>query len=119
MQGDMHEFSITQRIPESTLIEAEKNNGRRISVLGVKLGKTRRVKPDSLELRLRAVRRGTVAKKARMEIKRLELTVGRSECGHTFSVQKNELFCPSCGIDSGVTICVAMPYTVLKGREKS
>jgi len=33
----MYELSITQRILESALTEAEKDNGRRISVLGVTL----------------------------------------------------------------------------------
>ena len=93
----MHGFSIAQNILETALTEAGKHNGKRVCALGVKLGKASHIEPDSLEFCLRAVARGTIAEKARIEIKPLEPTAKCRECGHTFSVQGNELFCPSCG----------------------
>lgn len=93
----MHEFLIAQSILERALTEAEKHNGKRICALGVKLGKASHIEPESLDFCLRAVARGTIAEKARMEIESMEPTARCRECGHTFSVQGNELSCPNCG----------------------
>ena len=92
----MHEFSIAEDILEKALTEAEKYEVKRICALGVKLGKASHIEPDSLEFCLRAVAKGTIAEKASIEIKPLESTARCRECGHTFPVQDNELFCPSC-----------------------
>ncbi len=63
---------MTQDILEKALIEAEKHEGKCICALGVKLGKASHIEPDSLEFCLRAVAGGTIAEKARIEIKPLE-----------------------------------------------
>lgn len=68
----MHEFSIAQGILETALTEAEKNNGKRICALRVKLGRASHIEPNSLEFCLRAVAKGTIAENARVEIKSSE-----------------------------------------------
>jgi len=92
----MHEFSIAQGILETALTEAEKNNGKCICALGVKLGRASHIEPDSLEFCLRAAAKGTIAEKARIEIKPSEPTARCKECGPTFLAQGNELFCGVC-----------------------
>ena len=96
----MHEFSIAQGILETALTEAEKNNGKRICALGVKLGRASHIEPDSLEFCLRAAAKGTIAEKARIEIKPSEPTARCKECGHTFSAQGDGLSCSNCGSEN-------------------
>ena len=93
----MHQFSIAQNIIDLALAEAEKNNGKRICSLAIKLGKASHIEPESMELCLRAAAQGTIAEQAEIEIKPLALTARCRECGHTAAAQDNELLCSGCG----------------------
>jgi len=93
----MHEFAIAQSILERALAEAEKNEAKRICVLGVKLGKDSHITPDSLEFCLKAVAKGTIAEEAKIEIEPLALMLKCRQCGLTFSPQEEAHSCSNCG----------------------
>jgi len=94
----MHEFAIAQNILERALAEAEKNEGKKILAVGVKLGKASHITPDSLELCFKAVAKGTIAEEAKVEVEPLELKARCRKCGQEFFAgdDHHRLICP-CG----------------------
>ena len=96
MEDTMHEYSIAKSIIETALAETEKQNGKRIATLSVKLSKLSHITPDTLEFCLTAAATGTIAEKAMVAIETFDPTVRCRECGHSFSFHDNEPFCPQC-----------------------
>ena len=96
MGGAMHEFSLAKNIVGTALAETKKHNEKRIATLNVKLSNLSHITPDNLEFCLTAAATGTAAEKAKIEIETFDPTVLCQECGHTFSFQKSEPFCPQC-----------------------
>ena len=92
----MHEFSLAKDIVETALAETKKHNGKHIATLNVKLSNLSHITPDNLEFCLTAAATGTAAEKAKIEIETFDPTVLCQECGHTFTFQKSEPFCPQC-----------------------
>jgi len=91
----MHEFSIAKGIIETALAEAEKNNGKVIRTLTVKLSKSSHITSGSMKFCLRAAA-GTIAEKARIEIELFEPIVRCRDCGHVSLLQYDKPFCPEC-----------------------
>ncbi len=92
----MHEFSLAKNIVETALAETKKQDGKRIDTLNVKLSNLSHITPDNLEFCLMAAAKGTIAEKTKIKIETFDPTVSCQECGHTFTFQKNEPFCPKC-----------------------
>lgn len=94
----MHEFAIAQSLLDRALAEAEKNEGKKILSVGVKLGTASHITPDSLELCFKAVAKGTIAEEAKVEVEPLELKARCRRCGTEFiaSDDHHRLVCP-CG----------------------
>ena len=92
----MHEFSLAKSIVETALAETKKNNGKCIGTLNVKLSNLSHITPDNLEFCLTAAATGTIAEKTRIKIETFDPTVSCQDCGHTFTFQKSEPFCPKC-----------------------
>lgn len=92
----MHEFSLAKSIVETALIETKKQDGKRIDTLNVKLSNLSHITPDNLEFCLTAAAKGTIAEKTKIKIETFDPTVSCQDCGHTFTFQKSEPFCPEC-----------------------
>jgi len=92
----MHEFSLAKSIVETALIETKKQDGKRIDTLNVKLSNLSHITPDNLEFCLTAAAKGTIAEKTKIKIETFDPTVHCQDCGHTFTFQKSEPFCPEC-----------------------
>ena len=92
----MHEFSLAKSIVETALAETKKQNGKRIDTLNVKLSNLSHITPDNMEFCLMAAATGTIAEKTKINIETFDPTVSCQNCGHTFTFQKNEPFCPEC-----------------------
>ena len=92
----MHGFAIAESIIRTALMEAEKHQGKSISVLCIKLGKSDHFEPESLELCLKAAAKGTIAENAKIEITPLEPMVRCRKCGNKFTLQSQESVCPGC-----------------------
>lgn len=92
----MHEFSLAKSIVGTALAETKKHNGKHIATLNVKLSNLSHITPDNLEFCLTAAATGTAAEKTKIKIETFDPTVSCQECGHTFSFEKSEPFCPQC-----------------------
>lgn len=86
----MHELSLASAIVDTVERHAD---GAPVAVITLRLGALRQVVPESLELYLEIVGRGTVCEGARLE---LELVAGRLACcGEEW--QPPSFRCPRCG----------------------
>ena len=92
----MHEFSLAKSIVETALAETQKHNGKCIDTLNVKLSNLSHITPDNMEFCLMAATKGTIAEKTKIKIETFDPTVRCQDCGHTFTFQKSEPFCPKC-----------------------
>ena len=94
----MHEFAIAQNLLERALAEAEKNEGKKILAVGVRLGKASHLTPDSIEFCFKAVAKGSIAEDAKVDVELLELKARCRKCGQEFLAgdDHHRLTCP-CG----------------------
>ncbi len=92
----MHEFALAKDIVETALAETKKHNGKRIDTLNVKLSNLSHLTPDNLEFCLTAAANGTIAEKTKIKIETFDPKVSCQDCGHTFTFQESEPFCPQC-----------------------
>jgi len=92
----MHEFSIAKGIIETALAETEKQNGKCVINLNVKLSRLSHITPDSLEFCLTAAATGTIAEKTKIKIESFDPAVQCQECGHKFDFHESKPYCPQC-----------------------
>lgn len=70
----MHELSIAQNVLEIVLAEAEKNKGKKVKGVYLKLGEGSAIEPDSLIFCFELVSKGTIAEEAEIHIERVKGT---------------------------------------------
>lgn len=68
----MHEFSIAQNILGIVLAEAERNEGKKVKSIYLKLGEKSHIEPESLLFCLEVVSKGTIAEEAKVYIERIK-----------------------------------------------
>ncbi len=90
----MHELSLSSAIVNTVVKHA---NGRRVTVVELRVGKLRQVVPDTLEFYFEFVARDTVCEGARLEQQvidaRLRMYRG---CGHEWEIEIPAFRCPEC-----------------------
>jgi len=89
----MHELSISGAIVDTAIKHAD---GRKVSVVNVRIGHLRQAIPKSLHFYWEIVTRETLAEGARLE---LEIVPGRlrcKACNHDWSVDAPAFRCPQC-----------------------
>jgi hydrogenase nickel incorporation protein HypA/HybF len=88
----MHELSIASAIVDTAVAHAD---GRRVSVVSVRIGHLRQAIPSSLHFYFEICTRETIADGARLE---LEVVPGRLRCacGHEWEVDMPAFRCPQC-----------------------
>ncbi|MBA2522740.1 MAG: hydrogenase maturation nickel metallochaperone HypA [Solirubrobacterales bacterium] len=103
----MHELSVSSAIVDTAVRHAD---GRKISVVSLRLGKLRQVVPNSLSFYFEIVGRDTVCEGARLELEMVDALMKCVSCAHEWdpapqpehgSVVGEELFlpqfrCPEC-----------------------
>ncbi len=67
----MHEIGIAQELIETALAEAKKHQGKRILSLYVNLGEGSDIEPESLDLCLNVMAKGTLAEEAQFKINKV------------------------------------------------
>ena len=75
----MHELSVSSAIVDTVLRHAD---GRRVSVVSLRLGKLRQVVPDSLSFYFEIVGRDTLCEGARLELEMIDALMSCGACGH-------------------------------------
>ena len=90
----MHELSLSSAIVNTVVKHAE---GRRVTVVSVRVGQLRQVVPDTLEFYFGFVARDTVCEGARLEQELVPAALRCGDCDHTWEVDFPVFRCPACG----------------------
>ena len=89
----MHELSLSSAIVGTVVKHAE---GRRVTVVSLRVGRLRQVVPDTLEFYFEFVAKGTVCEGARLEQELLEARLRCESCEHEWSIETPAFRCPIC-----------------------
>jgi len=90
----VHELSLSSAIVATVVKHAE---GRRVSVVSLRVGRLRQVVPDTLEFYFDFVAKGTVCEGAKLEQELLEARLRCDACDHEWSIEIPAFRCPICG----------------------
>lgn len=90
----MHEFSIASAVVATAVKHAD---GRRVTVVSVRLGALRQVVPDALAFAFEIVSRETLCEGARLEWENVPARVRCTPCDRTSTLERLPLRCPHCG----------------------
>ena len=89
----MHELSLSSAIVNTVVKHAD---GRRVTVVELRVGKLRQVIPDTLAFYFEFVARGTVCEGARLEQELVDARLACNECGHEWEIEIPAFRCPEC-----------------------
>jgi hydrogenase nickel incorporation protein HypA/HybF len=104
----VHELSLSSAIVNTAAKHAD---GRRVSVVNVRVGRLRQVIPETLDFYFEFVARDTVCEGARLELEVLEATLECHPCGTVWEIEIPAFRCPTCG-GSDVTIASGNEFEV-------
>ncbi|MEJ2695802.1 MAG: hydrogenase maturation nickel metallochaperone HypA [Candidatus Sulfobium sp.] len=105
----MHEASIALSLLEIAAGECNKSGYGRIDSINVKVGRASGVMPDALLFAFDAIKEGSIARNAVLQIEEVPVSGRCSDCRKEFTVdQEYVLSCPLCGGGS---------FTITAGRE--
>ncbi len=92
----MHEISIMQGTLELALQTAQDSAARHIHCLRLRVGAMTGVVPDALQFAFEALREGTIASEARLEIETVPATCWCPNCQQEFEARDWLQQCPNC-----------------------
>jgi hydrogenase nickel incorporation protein HypA/HybF len=90
----VHELSLGGAVLNTAVKHAD---GRRVSLVSLRVGRLRQVVPDTLAFYFEFLARGTVCEGARLELETVEATLRCAECEREWSIEIPAFRCPSCG----------------------
>ena len=90
----MHELSLSSAVINTALKHAD---GRRVTVVSLRVGRLRQVVPDTLEFYFEFVARGTLCEGARLEQEILEARLRCQACAREWAIEIPAFRCPTCG----------------------
>jgi hydrogenase nickel incorporation protein HypA/HybF len=93
----MHEASIMQEALAQAEAQARQHGCTVIHVLRLRVGTLSGVVPEALEFAFEALRAGTPAAQARLEIERVEARAFCRDCQREFTLEDAVFPCPDCG----------------------
>ena len=97
----MHELSLTGAIVNTAVKHAD---GRRVTVVSLRIGRLRQVVPDTLDFYFGFVARDTVCEGARLEMEVVDAALRCNGCGHEWAIEIPAFRCPAC---AGSDVAVA------------
>jgi hydrogenase nickel incorporation protein HypA/HybF len=97
----MHELSLSSAIVATVEKHAD---GRRVTLVSLRIGTLRQVIPDSLEFYFDFVSKGTVCEGARLEHEVVEARLRCEDCGEEWTIDVPAFRCPGC---NGSNVAVA------------
>jgi hydrogenase nickel incorporation protein HypA/HybF len=97
--ASMHETSLALSILDIIVEKCREAGGRQVDSVRLRIGKGAGVMPDALTFAFDAVKVGTVAEKATVDIESVPVGGSCKECGKPFSVENASFVfsCPLCG----------------------
>jgi hydrogenase nickel incorporation protein HypA/HybF len=90
----LHELSLSSAIVNTVAKHAD---GRRVSLVSLRIGKLRQVVPDTLEFYFEFVARGTVCEGARLEHEITDARLRCKPCAREWEIEIPAFRCPTCG----------------------
>ncbi|MDL2408277.1 hydrogenase maturation nickel metallochaperone HypA [Rhizobium calliandrae] len=93
----MHEMSLMESVIAIVCETARVNGASAIKSIRLDVGVLSHVNPDSLLFCYEAVRRGTIAEYAALEINRIAGEGWCLDCGETVTLDERFGACPDCG----------------------
>jgi hydrogenase nickel incorporation protein HypA/HybF len=90
----VHELSLSSAIVNTVAKHAD---GRRVSVVNLRVGKLRQVIPDTLEFYFEFVARDSVCEGARLEQEIIDARLRCRPCAREWSIEIPAFRCPTCG----------------------
>ncbi|MGY5810262.1 hydrogenase maturation nickel metallochaperone HypA [Rhizobium sp. LEGMi198b] len=93
----MHEMSLMESVIAIVCEMAQLNGASAVKSIRLDIGVLSHINPDSLLFCYEAVRRGTIAEHATLEITRIAGKGWCLECGKTVPLDKRFGACPDCG----------------------
>lgn len=90
----MHELSLSSAIVNTVVKHAE---GRRVTVVSLRVGRLRQVVPDTLAFYFDFVARDTVCEGARLEQEIVEARLRCDPCALEWPIEIPAFRCPTCG----------------------
>ena len=90
----MHELSVSSAVVDTVLKHAE---GRRVTVVSLRIGHLRQVVPDSLAFYFELVSRETLCEGARLEQEVVPARLRCEACGSEWDPEDAWFRCPGCG----------------------
>jgi hydrogenase nickel incorporation protein HypA/HybF len=104
----VHELSLSSAIINTAVRHAD---GRRVSVVSLRVGQLRQVVPETLEFYFEIVARETLCEGARLEQEILEARLRCEPCDAEWSIEIPAFRCPSCG-GSDVVVATGNEFVV-------
>jgi len=92
----MHEMSIAAAVAEQVLAVAKENNLAKVTQVRLQVGELRLIVPEALCAAWEAVREGTAAAGARLEITEVPAKARCRKCGHEYHPEWPVFLCPAC-----------------------
>ncbi len=100
----MHEIGLMEtalRAAEEAALEA---GARRIQRLHLRVGRLSGIEPDALRLAFDALRPGTLAENAQLDLELVPIVCRCQSCNLGFSPEDFTFLCPRCGTPSADTL---------------
>jgi hydrogenase nickel incorporation protein HypA/HybF len=93
----MHEFSLTEKILNIVLKEAEAHHVRQVKKVTIIVGDLSGVVNDSVEMYFRIIAEGTMAEAAVLEFIREKARLYCETCKVEYIKTDRDFLCPTCG----------------------
>jgi hydrogenase nickel incorporation protein HypA/HybF len=90
----VHELSLSSAVVNTVVKHAA---GRKVTVVGLRVGRLRQVIPDSLEFYFEFVARDTVCEGARLEQELIDARLRCRPCATEWEIEIPAFRCPTCG----------------------
>lgn len=90
----MHELSLASAIVNTVAKHAD---GRRVTVVNVRVGRLRQVIPDTLSFYFEFVARDSVCEGARLDLEVIDARLRCRPCDHEWEIEIPAFRCPLCG----------------------
>jgi hydrogenase nickel incorporation protein HypA/HybF len=90
----MHELSLSSAVVNTVVKHAD---GRRVSLVNLRIGKLRQVVPETLEFYFSFVARDSVCDGARLEYEIIDARLRCNPCAKEWDIEIPAFRCPTCG----------------------
>jgi hydrogenase nickel incorporation protein HypA/HybF len=90
----VHELSLSSAIINTAVRHAD---GRRVSVVSLRVGRLRQVVPETLDFYFEFVARGTLCEGARLEQEVVDARLRCQPCAREWGIDVPAFRCPTCG----------------------